>query len=120
MNAPPAKPRTATHTQTQTRQPWLWNVVLLDDDEHTYDYVITLAQELFGRTLEEAYVIARTVDTEGRAILTTTHRELAELKREQAIAFGRDVLLASSTGPMRVVIEPAETDADGPDDANDG
>jgi len=109
MNATPARPRAATRTETRTQQPWLWNVVLLDDDEHTYDYVMTLAQELFGRTLESAYLIARTVDTEGRAILTTTHRELAELKRDQAIAFGRDVLLASSTGPMRVILEPAET-----------
>jgi len=97
----------------KTKQPWLWNVVLLDDDEHSYEYVITLAQELFAHPLERAYQIAKTVDADGRAVLKTTHRELAELKREQVIGFGRDLLISSSTGPMRVVLEPAEHEADG-------
>jgi len=102
----------------KTQQPWLWNVILLDDDEHSYEYVIMIAQELFSHTLERAYQIAKTVDSEGRAVLKTTHRELAELKREQVIAFGRDLLVSSSTGPMRVVLEPAECEAD--DDASQG
>jgi ATP-dependent Clp protease adaptor protein ClpS len=113
---PDTQRRTQTQAKTEPRQPWLWNVVLLDDDEHTYDYVINLAQELFNRTIEEAFLIARTVDTDGRAILTTTHREHAELKREQAIAFGRDLLLAKSSGPMRVVLEPA---CDAEDDSSE-
>lgn len=100
----------------KTQQPWLWNVVLLDDDEHSYEYVIMLAQELFSHPLERAYQIAKTVDSDGRAVLKTTHRELAELKREQVIAFGRDLLVASSTGPMRVVLEPAECDSDADDE----
>ncbi len=99
-------------TEEKTEQPWLWNVVLLDDDEHSYEYVITLAQELFAHPLERAFQIAQTVDSEGRAVLKTTHRELAELKREQVIGFGRDLLVSSSTGPMRVVLEPAECDSD--------
>ena len=96
----------------KTKQPWLWNVVLLDDDEHSYEYVIMIAQELFAHPLERAYQIAKAVDTEGRAVLKTTHRELAELKREQVIGFGRDLLVSSSTGPMRVVLEPAECESD--------
>ncbi len=106
--------RTQSESRTETRRPWLWNVVLLHDDEHTYDYVINLAQEVFNHTIEDAFLIARTVDTEGRAILTTTHREHAELKREQAIAFGRDLLLSASTGPMRIVLEPAGDAEDEP------
>jgi len=109
---PPAAPRTETRPETRSKQPWLWNVVLLDDDEHTYDYVIMLAQELFGYPIERAFRIAQKVDADGRAVLVTTHRELAELKREQVVSFGRDLLLASSTGPMGVVLEPAEQEAD--------
>jgi len=87
-------------------KPWHWNVVLLDDDDHSYDYVVRMLQELFGRSREDAYLVAETVDTQGRAILMTTHREHAELKREQIIAFGRDPLMQTSKGPMSAVLEP--------------
>jgi len=116
MSTTTADPRTETRRETRSQQPWLWNVVLLDDDEHTYDYVIMLAQELFGHPIERAFLIAQKVDSEGRAVLTTTHREHAELKREQVVSFGRDLLLAGSTGPMGVVLEPA---CEGAEDGED-
>ena len=84
-----------------------WNVVLLDEDDHTYDYVIRMMQRLFGHPLERAYEIAKRVDTAGRAVCMTTHKELAELKREQITAFGADPLMARSAGAMSAVIEPA-------------
>ena len=91
------------------RHPSLWNVVILDDDDHTYEYVIKLVQSLFGHTLEAAFELAKTVDKAGRVICLTTHKDLAELKVEQVRGFGADPMLASSTGPMRVLMEPAET-----------
>lgn len=114
MSTTQTAPRTAT--RPEVKKPWLWNVVLLDDDDHSYEYVISLAQELFAHPLEKAFLIAQTVDAQGRAILTTTHRELAELKREQVIGFGRDLLVATSSGPMGVVLEPAEHGDDDPAD----
>lgn len=93
---------------TQPKQPWLWNVVLLDDQEHSYDYVVRMMQELFSASAERALQVAQTVDREGRAVCMTCHKELAELKREQILSFGRDPQLAASKGPMSAVIEPAE------------
>jgi ATP-dependent Clp protease adaptor protein ClpS len=90
------------------KQPWLWNVVLLNDEEHSYEYVIRMMQQLFGLNAERATRVAETVDKEGRAIIMTTHREHAELKREQIHGFGRDPQLAVSKGSMSSVIEPAE------------
>lgn len=94
-------------SKPDVRPPRAWNVVLLDDDDHTYEYVMDLAQRYFGASLQRAYEIAKTVDTEGRAILTTTHRELAELKQEQVHSFGADIRLERSAGPMTAVLEPA-------------
>lgn len=88
------------------KQPRAWNVVLLDDDDHTYEYVMDLAQRFFGASLQRAFEIAQTVDKQGRAILTTTHRELAELKQEQVHGFGADFRLERSAGPMTAIIEP--------------
>jgi len=84
-----------------------WNVVLLDDDDHTYDYVIRMMGRVFGHPLERAYKIACAVDAQGRAICFTTHKELAELKAEQIAAFGADPLMARSAGAMSAIIEPA-------------
>jgi ATP-dependent Clp protease adaptor protein ClpS len=85
----------------------LFHVVLHDDDEHTYDYVMRLMQQLFACDAEAAYERAKIVDAEGRVICATTHKELAELKRDQIHAFGKDRLIASCKGSMSASVEPA-------------
>ena len=85
-----------------------WHVVLIDDDDHTYDYVIEMLMNLCGHTLARGLRAARTVDREGRAIVFTGHRELAELKAEQIHEFGLDPRIASSAGAMSAVLEPAD------------
>lgn len=84
-----------------------WNVVLLDDDHHTYEYVILMLQRLFGHSLETAYAMAREVDSTGRVIVFTTHRERAELERDRIHAFGPDPRIAACKGSMSALIEPA-------------
>lgn len=85
-----------------------WHVVLLNDDDHTYDYVISMLGQLFAHPVEKAYQLAKQVDTQGRAICLTTHKELAELKRDQIHAFGKDQAIAASKGSMSATIVPAE------------
>ena len=101
-------PGTQTRSEQQTKRPWLWNVVLLNDEHHTYEYVIDMCQKVFAHTVERGHAIACRVDKQGRAVLLTTHKELAELKCEQVITFGKDHLIAQSKGAMGVIIEPAE------------
>jgi ATP-dependent Clp protease adaptor protein ClpS len=111
-----ASPQTATATlekrELSARQSPLWNVVLLDDNDHTYEYVIEMLCTLFRKTPEEAFLVARSVDRNGRAICMTTHKELAELKREQITSFGADPIAKNSRGSMGAVIEPAFADDD--------
>ncbi len=102
-------------TELETRRPKLWNVVILDDEDHTYDYVIEILTSLFGHSDEKAFAIAEAIDVEGRAIAGTFHREFAELRREQVLSFGADHRIAMSAGPMSVVLEPAEDSGDDED-----
>ena len=44
----------------------------LNDDDHTYQYVIAMLRELFGYPEEKGYQLAHEVDTAGRAVVTTT------------------------------------------------
>ena len=85
----------------------MWHVVLLDDDDHTYDYVIEMLGKLFGHGLETAFQMAREVDATGRVIVDTTALERAELKRDQIHAYGRDWRLERSQGSMSATLEPA-------------
>ena len=108
MTQTPTKPETQTRCEQQTKRPWLWNVVLLNDEAHTYEYVIRICQEIFAHPAERGLKIAQRVDKDGRAVLITTHKEHAELKCEQVISFGRDHQISGSKGAMSVIIEPAE------------
>ena len=85
-----------------------FNVVLLDDDDHTYEYVIEMLGKVFGYAKEQAFKLAEEVDGSGRVIVLTTHKELAELKRDQILAYGRDSRISACRGSMTAIIEPAE------------
>lgn len=87
------------------RQP-LYHVVIWNDEVHTYEYVIELLMDLFGHSFEKAFQITKEVDTVGKGIATTTHRELAELKVEQIMSAGADWRMSISDGPIRATIEP--------------
>lgn len=106
---PPAKAATKPAKKRKRKSKKLppFNVVLLDDNDHTYDYVIEMLRSLFGHSEEAAFKMAKEVDDTGRVIVFTTHRELAELKRDQIHAFGSDKRLARSAGAMTSVVEPA-------------
>lgn len=85
-----------------------YHVVLLDDNDHTYDYVIEMLMQLFGHSSSTAFFMAWTVDHYGRVIVDTTTKERAELKRDQIRNYGADWRLSRSKGSMRAVIEPVE------------
>jgi len=85
----------------------LFHVVLLDDDEHTYDYVIEMLQKIFIFTLDQAYRHAEEVDRAGRTVLITCELREAEYARDQIHAYGADWRLPRSKGSMSAVIEPA-------------
>jgi len=89
-----------------TRQP-RYHVVLLDDNDHTYEYVIGMLRKLFGCQPERAFELAKEVDHTGRVILDTTTLERAELKRDQILSFGRDWRISRCQGSMSATVEPA-------------
>lgn len=98
----PAREKKRSKPKPQPR----YHVILWDDDDHSYDYVIRMMMELFAHSFEKGYEIALQVDRTGRAICLTTTKEHAELKRDQIHAFGKDKLIARCKGSMSATIEP--------------
>ncbi len=88
----------------------LYHVVLLDDDVHTYAYVIEMLMRLFMFGEQEAYQHAVEVDTSGRTIVITCELPQAEFARDQIRSYGPDPRMPESTGSMSAIIEPAASE----------
>jgi ATP-dependent Clp protease adaptor protein ClpS len=103
------KTTVAPETHTLERAPLvpLYRVVLLDDNDHSYDYVIEMLQKIFVFTLQEAFRHAEEVDFKGRTILITCELPQAEFARDQIRQYGPDPRMPSSKGSMSAVVEPA-------------
>jgi ATP-dependent Clp protease adaptor protein ClpS len=100
-------PRRRERTGRRTEGLPPYNVVLLDDDDHSYEYVIFMLKSIFGHPPERGYELAREVDATGRVVVATTNLEQAELKRDQIQAFGPDPLIPRCKGSMSATVEPA-------------
>ena len=103
------KPAVLPDTETFEREDLvpLYRVVLLDDDDHTYDYVIEMLEKIFGFSEAKAFSHAVEVDTKGTTIVLTCDLEQAERKRDLIHSYGPDWRLPRSLGSMAAVVEPA-------------
>jgi ATP-dependent Clp protease adaptor protein ClpS len=102
-------PDESTEKETRTRKLPPYNVVILNDEVHTYDYVVEMLTKLFGHSLATALELTIRIDTTGRAVVYTTHKEKAELKRDQVLAYGPDPRMSVSKTSLACYIEPAPT-----------
>jgi ATP-dependent Clp protease adaptor protein ClpS len=88
-----------------------FHVLIWNDDEHTFQYVVELLKSLFGYPEERGWQLARQVDSTGRAIVYTSSLERAEVKRDQILAFGPDPYADMITAPLIATLEKdAEND----------
>jgi ATP-dependent Clp protease adaptor protein ClpS len=85
----------------------LYNVVLLDDNDHSYDYVIEMLCSLFFMSPTMAFQHAVEVDTKGRTIVLTCDQQAAEFGRQQIHGYGADPRMERSQGSMSAIVEPA-------------
>lgn len=85
-----------------------YHVILLNDDDHSMEFVMAVLMKVFGFPIERAFELMMEAHTSGRAVLWTGSKEVAELKHEQVQTFhetrDRDGV---QLGPVGCVIEPA-------------
>ena len=98
-----AKPAPTTRPKRQPQ----YSVIVLNDDLHTFDYVIDALCRICGHSRESAHRLAVAIDGEGMAAVWTGTMELAELKRDQILGFGIDIYASKPvTFPLGCYIEP--------------
>ena len=104
---PTTLPDTSIDQGTQDVLTPLYHLVLLDDDEHSYEYVIEMLMKLFCLSADQAYRHAVEVDASGRTIVLTAELPLVAFGRDQIHSFGADYRIPKCKGSMSAVIEPA-------------
>lgn len=103
----PAPTRGRPQEETQTKRMPPYNVILINDDDHTVIYVVEMMQSIFGYPPEKGVMIAREVHEKGRCIVYTGAFEVAEFKQDQIHSFGPDSSIPHCAGSMTCVLEPA-------------
>jgi ATP-dependent Clp protease adaptor protein ClpS len=85
----------------------LYHVIILNDDEHTFDYVIEMLQAVFSLPYATALAHTMEADSTGSSIVMTTNLEEAERKRDEVHAYGPDWRMPESRGSVAALVEPA-------------
>lgn len=100
-------PETRTHVRDETRLEPPYHLILLDDNDHTYPYVVEMLGAVFGYGREKAFAIACVVDSEGRAIVETGSHAQVSTHQAQIHSYGADPRIPHCAGSMSAVVEPA-------------
>jgi ATP-dependent Clp protease adaptor protein ClpS len=101
------KPKEREATSTRRVPPY--HVILENDDDHSFEFVVEVLCKALGYTLERAYQLMMQAHTTGRAIVWTGPKEVAELKCDQIRTFHqvRSWGDGADLGPLGCYVEPA-------------
>lgn len=89
--------------KTNVQPPSLFNVIYLNDNVTTMEFVIETLKTIFHHTDETAYEITMKIHEDGSSVVSTLPYEIAEQKGVEA------TLLARTNGfPLNVKLEPAD------------
>lgn len=104
-----AEPKSRTREDARNkpkRQP-PYAVIVHNDEEHTFLYVIDILMKVCGHPKEKAFVLTNQVHVAGKAVVWSGAMEVAELKRDQIRGFGPDFYAEKTVRfPLAVTIEP--------------
>ncbi len=106
--SPNASPDAGTVIQSTPQLARLFHLVLLDDSDHTYAYVVEMLAHVLGYGIEKAFALACMVDSTGRAIVETAGHEQVSRHQQLIHTYGADPRIKQCKGSMSAVIEPAQ------------
>jgi ATP-dependent Clp protease adaptor protein ClpS len=98
------KPREREETHTHRQPPY--NVILENDDDHSFEFVMEVLRKVLACTEQRAFQLTHEAHTNGRAIIWTGAREVAEFKVEQVQTF-QEIKGSTKLGSLGCYLEPA-------------
>ena len=89
-HATPIRTRPQIDPQTRPRRLPPYAVVIENDDEHSFPYVIDALRRVFGYGWFKAFRLTMRAHVQGRAAVWTGSLEVAEFKRDRLRSIGPD------------------------------
>jgi ATP-dependent Clp protease adaptor protein ClpS len=84
------------------KPPAMWNVIMLNDDFTTFEFVMLVLMGVFNKGQEEAFVLTKSIHESGKAVIGQYPKDIAETKREMAM-----MIAQQEEHPLQIVIEQA-------------
>lgn len=84
------------------KPPAMYNVLFLNDDYTTFEFVMACLQHIFGKTEEQAYLITQQIHNAGKGVVGQYTKDIALTKQQMALDFAQ-----SMEYPLQVIIEQA-------------
>ena len=75
-----AEVQTLTKEKIKLQEPGLWDVIFLNDNITTMEFVIKVLKQIFGKTQEQAENITKQIHDQGQGIVGSYVHEVAEQK----------------------------------------
>lgn len=95
----------SVETDTRTKVLRNWRVILYNDEDHTYDYVVEMIVTVCGLAREQAFRCAVEVDLTGRTTVFYGKEEDCRRISAKINTWGPDHRLLRSRGSMNSAIE---------------
>jgi ATP-dependent Clp protease adaptor protein ClpS len=82
--------KTETRDKFKTEEPGMYDVLFLNDDVTTVEFVIKVLKQIFNKTQEESIKITEAIHTNGQGIVGTYLFEIAEQKGIETTLLARE------------------------------
>jgi len=76
-------------TKNNTKKPNLFQVLLLNDDYTTMEFVVEVLRRFFGKSNDAAHALMLKIHIEGEAVCGVYSHDVAQTKVSQVIDFSR-------------------------------
>ena len=91
-------------TKNKTKKPNLFQVLLLNDDYTTMEFVVEVIRRFFGKSNDAAHALMLKIHIEGEAVCGVYSHDVAQTKVSQVIDFSR-----KNDQPLMCVIREVRT-----------
>lgn len=92
--------QTLVKEKIKLEEPGLWDVIFINDNVTTMEFVIRVLKQIFGKTQEQAENITKKIHENGQGIVGSYVHEIAEQKGVETT-----VLARSENYPLQVKVK---------------
>tara|TARA_R110000803_G_scaffold52079_9_gene107341 strand:+ start:1635 stop:1940 length:306 start_codon:yes stop_codon:yes gene_type:complete len=82
--------KTLTKEKIKIEEPSKYDVLFLNDEVTTFEFVVKVLVQIFGKTTDQAIEITKVIHEQGKGVVGTYLHEIAEQKGIETTVLARD------------------------------